>query len=135
MTQSRDATDLLDRPDIPEVGDMPETVPDTPYAMAFDMLSALRGEKLEIMTRTNFRLVQAAQVSYNMIAQFNSRYIAGETEQIERFAVSMGGKGREEIVESLRAGGDMPDAYYEAQTGGPRGPPKTFTDAVDDDED
>lgn len=135
MAESRDATELLTDPLIPEAGDMPETVPETPYAMAFGLLSALGGEKLEIMTRANPRLVQAAQVSYCMVAQFGSLYIAGENDQLGRYAVSVQGEGRKEIVDSLRAGGDMPDAYYEAQSGGSRGPPKTFSDAVDEDED
>lgn len=133
--ESRDATELLSDPQVPEVGDMPETVPETPYGMAFSLLSALKGEELEIMTRSNPRLVQAAQVSYCMVAQFGSLYIAGENDQLGRFAVSLHGEGRKEIVDSLRAGGDMPDAFYEAQSGGVRGPPKTFTDAVDEDED
>ena len=136
MVESRNATELLDDPQVPEVGEMPETVPDTPYAMAFGLLSALGGEKLEIMTRANPRLVQAAQVSYCMVAQFGSSYIAGENDQLGRYAVSIQGEGRKEIVDSLRAGGDMPDAYYEAQSGGgSHGPPKTYTDAVDEDED
>lgn len=135
MVESRDATELLNNPAVPEVGEMPDTVPETPYGMAFNLLSSLGGEKLEIMTRSNPRLVQAAQVSYCMVAQFGSSYIAGENDQLERFAVSLGGEGRKEIVESLRAGGDMPDAFYEAQSGGTRGPPRTFTDAVDEDED
>lgn len=135
MAESRDATELLNNPAVPEVGEMPDTMPETPYGMAFNLLSSLGGEKLEIMTRSNPRLVQAAQVSYCMVAQFGSSYIAGENDQLERFAVSLGGEGRKEIVESLRAGGDMPDAFYEAQSGGTRGPPRTFTDAVDEDED
>lgn len=135
MPESRDATELLNNPAVPEVGEMPDTMPETPYGMAFNLLSSLGGEKLEIMTRSNPRLVQAAQVSYCMVAQFGSSYIAGENDQLERFAVSLGGEGRKEIVESLRAGGDMPDAFYEAQSGGTRGPPRTFTDAVDEDED
>lgn len=135
MGESRDATELLNNPAVPEVGEMPDTIPETPYGMAFNLLSSLGGEKLEIMTRSNPRLVQAAQVSYCMVAQFGSSYIAGENDQLERFAVSLGGEGRKEIVESLRAGGDMPDAFYEAQSGGTRGPPRTFTDAVDEDED
>lgn len=135
MGESRDATELLNNPAVPEVGEMPDTMPETPYGMAFNLLSSLGGEKLEIMTRSNPRLVQAAQVSYCMVAQFGSSYIAGENDQLERFAVSLGGEGRKEIVESLRAGGDMPDAFYEAQSGGTRGPPRTFTDAVDEDED
>lgn len=135
MAESRDATELLTNPAVPEVGEMPDTVPETPYGMAFTLLSSLGGETLEIMTRSNPRLVQAAQVSYCMVAQFGSSYIAGENDQLERFAVSLGGEGRKEIVESLRAGGDMPDAYYEAQSGSTRGPPRTFTDAVDEDED
>lgn len=135
MAEDRLATDLLDNPSIPDVGDMPETaIAETPYDKAYTLLSALGGKKLEIMTRTNPRLVEAATVGYNLVASFGSPYIQGITDQLMRFAVSMGGEGRKEIVESLRAGGDMPDAYYEVQSGRERGPQKTFTDAVDDED-
>lgn len=129
------STDLLNNPEVPEVAEMPENLGETPYDKAYNLLSALGGQKLEIMTRTNPRLVQAANVAYNMTSSFGSVYIRGKIDQIMRFAVSMGGEGRKEIVESLRAGGDMPDAYYEAQVGGGRGPPRTFTDAVGDEDD
>lgn len=135
MTE-RLSSDLLDNPEMPDVGEMPETLGETPYDKAYSLLSALEGKKLEIMTRTNPRLVQAANVAYNLTSSFGSRYISGKIDQLMRFAVSMGGEGRKEIVDSLRAGGDMPDAYYEAQVGGGRGaPPKTFTDAVGDEDD
>lgn len=135
MTE-RLSSDLLDSPEVPDVGEMPESIGMTPYDKAYDLLSALGGQKLEIMTRTNPRLVQAANVAYNITSSFGSRYIGGKINQIMRFAVSMGGEGRKEIVESLRAGGDMPDAYFEAQAGGGRGgPPKTFTDAVGEEDD
>lgn len=133
--ESRDATELLTDPIVSEVGEMPDTISDTPYGMAFGLLSALEGKELEIMTRSNPRLVQAAQVSYCMVAQFGSQYIAGENDQLGRFAVSLNGEGRREIVDSLRAGGDMPDAYYENQGATGRSVPRTFTDALDDNED
>ena len=130
------SSDLLSNPEVPEVSEMPEMLGETPYDKAYNLLSALEGRKLEIMTRTNPRLVQAANVAYNITSSFGSRYIGGKIDQLMRFAVSMGGQGRKEIVESLRAGGDMPDAYYEAQAGGGRGgPPKTFSDAVGDEDD
>ena len=135
MTEGRTATDLLDAPLMPEAGEMPETMGETPYDKAYDLLSALRGEKLEIMTRTNPRLVQAATVAYNMISSFGSQYVAGKIDQLLRFAVSMKGEGRKEIVDSLRAGGDMPDAYYEAQSGAAtKSAPKTYSDAIDDED-
>lgn len=130
------STDLLSDPAFPEVGDMPENIGETPYHMAFGLLSSLRGEKLQIMTRANPGMAQAINVAYNMIASFGSQYIAGEIDTIMRLGVSMKGEGRKEIVDSLRAGGDMPDAYYEATLGGGRNnTPRTFTDAVDDEDD
>lgn len=129
------STDLLTDPSYPEVGDMPENLGETPYHMAFGLLSSLRGEKLQIMTRANPRMAQAINVAYNMIASFGSCYISGMVDTIMRLGVSMGGEGRKEIVDSLRAGGDMPDAYYEATMGSGRSnTPKTFTDAVDDED-
>ena len=134
MTE-RMSTDLLNNPDMPEIGDMPENLGETPYDKAYNLLSSVGGKNLEIMTRTNPRLVQAATVAYNITASFGSPYIRGKIDQLLRFAVSMKGEGRKEIVDSLRAGGDMPDAYYEAQVSGGSKAPRTFTDAVDDEED
>lgn len=133
MTE-RMSTDLLNDPALPEVGDMPEMLSGTPYDKAYNLLSSTEGKNLEIMTRTNPRLVQAATASYTLVAAFGSIFVRGKTDQYLRFAVSMGGEGRKEIVDSLRAGGDMPDAYFEAQMG-KSSTPKTFTDAVDDEED
>jgi len=132
MTE-RMATDLLSDPAIPDVGDMPEMLSGTPYDKAYNLLSSTEGKNLEIMTRTNPRLVQAATASYTLVAAFGTQFVRGKTDQFLRFAVSMGGQGRQEIVESLRAGGDMPDAYFEAQMG-KSSTPRTFTDAVDDED-
>lgn len=132
MTE-RIATDLLSDPSFPEIGEMPEMISGTPYDKAYNLLSSIDGKNLEIMTRTNPRLVQAATASYTLGAAFGTMYIKGKTDQLLRFAVSMGGEGRKEIVDSLRAGGDMPDAYYEAQMG-KSSAPKTFTDAVGDED-
>lgn len=100
----RIATDLLRNPQIRDVGDMPEAEGDTPYDKALDMLSVLQGPQLEIMTRTNARMIDAANVAYNIYMNFHSEYIIGRFNQIMRFAVSLQGKGRTEVVDSLKAG-------------------------------
>ena len=35
-----------------------------------------------------------------------------------RLAISMGGKGRDDIIEIVKAGGQMADAYYERDVPG-----------------
>lgn len=98
------AIDLLKNPDYGEVNDMPSTVGDSPYDKALDMLSVLSGPQLEIMTRTNNRMVEACNVAFNICSNFHSEYIAGRVDQLMRFAVSLQGKGRTEVVDSLKAG-------------------------------
>ena len=98
------ALELLKHPQTGEVQNMEELAGDSPYDKALDMLSVLSGPQLEIMTRTNPRMIEACNVAYNIFCNFHSEYIVGRVDQIMRFAVSMQGKGRTEVVESLKAG-------------------------------
>lgn len=96
--------DMLKHPEVGDVGDMPVMEGDTPYDKAIDLLSVLSGPQMEIMTRTNARMVEAGNVAYNLYSNFHSQYIVGKVDQIMRFAVSFQGKGRGEVVDSLKAG-------------------------------
>lgn len=98
------ALEMLKNPRVSEIGEMPTAEGDTPYDKAMDMLSVLSGPQLEIMTRTTPRMVEASDVAYNIYCNFHSEYIVGRFDKIMRFAVSMGGKGRGEVVDSLKAG-------------------------------
>lgn len=76
---------------------------DSGYDRALNILTQTEDDLLELMTRTTPILSKACAVSYSMIATFRSPYVYGRINQVERLAVSFGGKGREEIVKSLGA--------------------------------
>lgn len=86
----------------------------TPYDKTYDALMTTGGRRLELLTRTTPKLAQAVSVGYTMIANFKSAYLQGKIDTLMRLHVSMGGKGREEMVRSLQAGAGVPDAYYDA---------------------
>ena len=116
---------LLSNPE--DEGDQGERTPDTPFDTAVGLLSTTKGPHLELMCRATKSIAEAAAVSYSMIYRFQSNYIKGRMEQIERLSVSISGQGRGEIVQSLQAGSGVPDAFYE--TGG--GANTTFSEAPD----
>ena len=132
----RMSTDLLSDPALPEVGDMPELLSGTPYDKAYNLLSSTEGKNLEIMTRTNPRLVQAATASYTLVAAFGTQFVRGKTDQFLRFAVSMGGQGRQdqecaggrwEQKAGREAVGPQPACLSDAFPQHPREPPSEPT--------
>ena len=94
---------------------------ETPFQETIGALTVTEGEKLEIMTRTTRNISDALEVAHNLVYSFGSKYIMSRTNQIMRLSVSQGGKGREEIVESLKAGSGVPDSFYEIQSGSNKG--------------
>lgn len=93
--------ELMENPRLPMAqNDIPS---ETSYDKALNILTVTEDEGLEIMTRATPISAKASAVAYSMIFTFNSRYTGGRINQINRLAVSMGGKGREEIVRSLSA--------------------------------
>jgi len=93
--------ELMENPRLPMAqNDIPS---ETSYDKALNILTVTEDEGLEIMTRATPISAKASAVAYSMIFTFRSRYTGGRINQINRLAVSMGGKGREEIVRSLSA--------------------------------
>ena len=87
---------------------------DTPFDRTYDALIITGGKKLELLTRTTPKLAQAVSVGYTMIYNFKSAYLQGKIDTLMRLHVSMGGKGRAEMVQSLQAGSGVPGEYYDA---------------------
>lgn len=110
----KDVADLRSNPRIILDGQAPEL----PVNTAIEQLTQLRGDGLEITTRTSPALAKAAAVGYIYAHTFNSGYVQGRIEQTERLAVSTQGQGRKDLIEAVKAGGRMPDSYI---TGGPGG--------------
>lgn len=106
------AADLFDQP--PQYID--NSQPDPPVTTGIDKLSTLDGQQLEIMTRTNRAIVRGIQSGTAFQSRYKSLYIQRKTEQLMRLAISSGGKGRQDIIDIVKAGGQMPDAFYASNT-------------------
>lgn len=95
--------------------------PVPPIAIVLDNLMTEEGERLELLTRANPNLVKAAKVALFFSSQLldddgttiGIGYAKKQIEQAMRFAVSLGGRGRQEQIDALNAGGHMPDSYYQ----------------------
>lgn len=115
MGKRKAATDLLDNPIVDECEAF--TPQPTPFDKGFDILSETAGERLELMTRTDSRIIDACQLGYTVVARFGSAYVGNRVNQLMRLAISKNGRGREEIVESIKAGAGVPDTFYEGNSG------------------
>lgn len=123
----RKAEELLDNPQIPEIGEMPDFVDDTPYEKGLEMLSVLNGPQLQIMTRTNPRIIEASSVAYNLVSEFHTEYLAGFNDQNMRFAVSLKGQGRKEVVDITKGARNLKSQDSRRNS-------KTYRDAVPDED-
>lgn len=84
----------------------------TPFDKAYDVLTCTTGPRLEMMTRTTPKLAAAVRVGNTMMWNWGSRYIRCSMDSIMRSHVSMGGRGRTEMVDSLKAGSGVPGEFY-----------------------
>jgi hypothetical protein len=109
---AKDASDLLTNP--ANIAKAPSK-PDAPVSVVLKNLMTTEGKELEILTRTNPNLANAAQIGFIFASIYGSKYVAARVELIERLAISMEGKGREEQISALQAGGKLPDAYFDKQ--------------------
>lgn len=107
---AKDAADLLSNPSQIAKG---SNKPDAPVSVVLKNLMTTQGKELEVLTRTNTNLADAAQIGFIFASIYGSKYVAARVELIERLAISMDGKGREEQINALQAGGKLPDSYFE----------------------
>lgn len=80
-------------------------------------LTTESGPQLEIMSRTTPRMVEAAQVGFIYSSMLGSAYVSRRIDQILRLGISASGAGRNDMIEALKAGGTVPDAYYKENEG------------------
>lgn len=113
--ENPNATELLLDPLYTE--DTPKGSQDTPFDKAYAALMTTGGKYLEMMTRATPKLAQAISVSYNMMWNFRSAYIKGKIDTLMRIHVSMAGKGRAEMVQSLQSGSGVPGEFYDQGNG------------------
>ena len=119
--EKRTGEDLLEDPNIGFTETDGTTDIDTPFREAIDLLAVTGGKELELFSRMTYQIASASTVGYNMMFRFNSGYVAGRIEQLQRLSVSIKGQGRDEVVRSLQAGSGVPDAFYEMQSGTNKG--------------
>ena len=93
----------------------PVDLPELPVNTVVDTLMAEEGPGLDLVTRTNPKMIRAAQTNYIYATVLGSDYCRRRFELIERLSISLDAGGRHDLIESLKAGGTVPDAYY---TGG-----------------
>lgn len=86
--------------------------PELPVKDIARRLTVERGAALEITTRTTPTMARAGQFCLIYTMRFNSTYAAERIGQIERFANSMAGEARKELIAALQAGGAVPGEYY-----------------------
>lgn len=112
----KSAEDLRSEPRIILDGQGPEL----PVNTAIDQLTRTSGDDLELSTRSNPRMFAAASVGYIYTHVFGSKYVQGRVEQMERLAVSTNGQGRRDLIDTVKAGGRMPDSYVQGGGSGSR---------------
>ena len=95
-----------------------QSVPDAPVNTVVKAQTPTRGHPLEIGSRiTNRNMSDALQISYTMVEMYHSKYVAGKKDLLLRMSISKDGLGRHELIDTLKAGGSLPDSYYDAPGG------------------
>ena len=95
----KSADSLIDNPVFQQQAQPPEL----PVRTALSKLTTTKGDDLEMTTRATPQIVRAAQVGYIYARIYGSSYIQGRVEQMERLAVSMGGQGRRDLIDTVEA--------------------------------
>lgn len=123
---------LLEDPEVSETDVMDDAPAVTPYDKAFSMLSTIRGPKMQLMTRGNPKMAEAARVAH-IYGCKGSRYALEVMDTIYRFGAGLNGEVRREFVESLKSmGASMPDAFFDG--GGKGGAPESWVDIPQEEE-
>lgn len=126
MAKKKNVSDLMDE-DYEEPQAAP--MPDAPVNTVVKAQTPTRGHALEIGSRiTNKHVSDALLISYTMVEGYRSDYVAGKKDMLLRMAIAKDGLGRTELIETLRAGGSLPDSYYDSPND------NKFTSWTEDDE-
>lgn len=112
---AKDASELLGAP---QTLARASGKPEAPVTTVLNNLTITEGRKLDILTRTNPALANAAQIGLIFRRMFGSEYVADRVQLIECLSISMDGKGREEQISALQAGGTLPDSYFDKKSSG-----------------
>lgn len=115
--------ELASNPQAPKKRDLERT---PPVNIVLDNLTTEGGKRLQLMTRSNPSLVKAARVSFFYATQIkgdNNKdigipYAMEHLEMCERYAIALDGQARRELIDTVKAGGQMPGEFYENDGGG-----------------
>lgn len=101
-----------------------------PVNTVVNQISRTEGQDLELTTRLTTQMARAVSMGhlFGSPISFGSTWVISRSEQLMRIAVSMGGEGRKDLIEALRAGGRVPDAAFG------RGSGEQFYEVEDEDE-
>ena len=130
--KEKTAQDLLNNP-MSNV--LKERENETPFQQTCDVLTVTSGPRLELMTRTTRKLARALDYGYSLMFQYNSYYIRDKLDLNMRSHVSIGGKGRQEVLQALSSGSGVPGEFFD-QSGSSQGfmPTAGAEDEPDDDD-
>lgn len=110
--------DLLDNPQDDDIDNTVNEMPsasDTPFDKGFGLLSETEGVRLEIMTRTTLEMAKAGTIALAHKERFpNKRFIVNLYEQAMRHAISIQGRGRQEVATTVQAFSGATASYYDA---------------------
>lgn len=111
MAKKKSASDLMEEDYTEPIA---QSMPDAPVNTVVKAQTPTKGHPLEIGSRiTNRHMSDAMQISYTMVEMYHSKYVAGKKDLLLRMAISKDGLGRHELIDTLKAGGSLPDSYYE----------------------
>lgn len=89
-----------------------QKTPELPIRTTTKILTQTEGRGLKQNTRTTPGLVNAVMFGFAWVQRWGDDYVGNMLDDLMCLAISRDGKGREEQIECLRAGGSVPDAYY-----------------------
>jgi len=83
-----------------------------PIKTTTKILTQTEGRGLKQNTRATRGLVDAVMFGYPFVQRWQDDYVLNMLDDLMSLSISIDGKGREEMISCLEAGGQLPDAYY-----------------------
>jgi hypothetical protein len=87
-------------------------LPELPIKSATKIITQTEGRGLKQHTNASRGLVEAVMFAFPYIKRWGNTYVGDMVDDLMCLAISKDGQGRKDIIEALRAGGTVPDAYY-----------------------
>lgn len=88
------------------------SVPELPIRTTTKILTQTEGRGLKQNTRANKGLIEGVMFGYPWVQRWQDNYVQSMLDDLMSLAISVEGQGRRDMIDSLEAGGKVPDAYY-----------------------